>query len=258
MDIGAPKTSERAEPQQARAARVAGGRAPGRHVSSSAMGDQTLPSLLAGLCCLVMWAPIAALPAWGAGRRMRAVEEADGIRAEPAHEGALLWYAVSSIAWPFAFGLAVVGLARRPWVRVGRGSTLILLAHFTFVMLAVLGLRIATSERREDPVHIAVMVCAIVVACGLLFATFAWRWSGARAARLAAAPPAGGGLGGARFALYAGTLLVALIGLLAPFVLTKPEDAHAAKVAFRIALVHLMAIVLGVCIALPVLVWRFA
>lgn len=222
------------------------------------MRDEILPAVLAGLCCLAMWSPVAALLAFAAHRRMRAVEAADGGRAEPAHEGPLLWYAVSAVAWPFAFGLAVVGIARRPWARVGRGSTLILLAHLTVAVLAAVASMIASAGRRDDPLPFVIMACAMLVTGALLAAIFAWRWSGARARRLASAPPAGGGLGAARFALYAGAAFVGMLGLLAPFVLTKPEDAHAAKIAFRISVTHLALIVLGVCTALPILVWRLS
>lgn len=222
---------------------------------AAAVHDDTLPKLFAGLCCLVMWSPIAALLGWGAHYRMRSVEAADGARAEPAHEGPLLWYAVSAIAWPFAFGLAVVGLARRRWVRVGRGSAFVLLAHFTAVVLAAIASMLASGRPGgDDPLPIVIMACVVLMTGALMSAVFAWRWSGARARRIASGPKTDGGLGGARFALYAGAMFVGMIGLISPFVLTKSEDAHAAKIAFRISSGVMLAIVIGVCVGLTLLV----
>lgn len=94
-----------------------------------------LAAMLSALVCVGCWGLLAVGLGFVAHARMRAVERTIGRPALPANETSLLWYAVSAIAWPFAFAFAIVGLAKRDWTRAGRNATFILLGHFTFFVL---------------------------------------------------------------------------------------------------------------------------
>jgi hypothetical protein len=218
------------------------------------MDDGLVPKLFASLCCLSMWAPIAALGAYGAHRRMVAVEAKDGGPASPAHELPLLLYAVASTAWPFAFVLACIGLGYRKWVRVGRTSTFILLAHFTVAVLGSLGIVLTESQRGPEPLAIVGYACAMLLFGALLFTAMAWRWAGARAERIARGEPSGAELGLVRFGVYALGALVPIAGVVTPLLLSEPQHAHVAKITARVSLVALLLTALAVCAGLLVLI----
>lgn len=210
--------------------------------------EELIPKIIAGLCCLGMWLPMAALGGFGAHRRMVSVESKDGTPAAPPHETPLLLYAVAATAWPFAFILACIGLAWRKWARVGRGATFILLAHFTVAVLGSVGLVMTESRRGPEVSAIVAYACAMVVFGALLAMVLTWRWTGARATRLAAGAPTGESFGlPLRFGVYAIAMAVPIAGLLMPFLMTEPQHAHVAKVGARLSLLGLMLIVLAVC-----------
>lgn len=216
--------------------------------------NELLSGVVPSLCCLLLWAPMAGLAGFGAHRRMVSVERADGARAAPADEAPLALYAVASIAWPFAFLLACVGLAYRKWARIGRGSTFILLAHFTVIVVGALGLVLAQGRGRDEVGPIFIVACSVVAFGVLLSAALAWRWAGVRARRIGAGAPTGPPLGLERFGLYLVAGLVPAAGLIVPFAMAEPQHAALGKVSARLAVVGLATIALAVCVAVVALV----
>jgi hypothetical protein len=104
--------------------------------------------------------------------------------------------------------------------------------------------------REQDPRHevmrIAILACAMLGTSAITAAAMVWRWSDLRAVRIAAGAPQTMGAG-EKLALYAGALVLWPVGLVASFVLNKPHNVHAAKVALRISVASLVAITLAVC-----------
>jgi len=218
------------------------------------MSEDLFAAAIAALICVGCWGLMAVPLGFAAHARMRAVERADGRRAVPANETPLLWYAVSAIAWPFALGFAIVGLAKRDWARAGRDATIILLGHFTVYVVGSVLISVSTAEGGAGLLPIVVLACVIVAVGSFAASAFAWRWSGLRAERIARAPSEEAPMGPVRYAIYAGSFLLWPGGLIATAVMNAPHDVHVGKVAFRCSLATLLSTALLVCVGLPFLV----
>jgi hypothetical protein len=198
-------------------------------------------------------------------------------RAVPDNEAVLLWYCLASMVWLSAAIVAVVGLAKRRWARLGRNATWIFLAHMLVAVVASIACVVINQGRRsdmpplEEALPLVVAACVIASANFLAAAAFAWAWAGRRRDRIERDgarrpdqdhayrgpgwPPQSSGEyppGLWRFALYAGSLLFWPAGVVAVIVLSKPKSAGIGASAFRCSLIHMMAIVMAVCGAIPV------
>lgn len=219
--------------------------------------SDVLARLCASVFCLGVWGALAAGSGWLAHRRVRSVEGATGRPARPDGEGPLLWYAGAAVAWPFAAGLALVGLISRERARVGRNCFYLLLGHFT---LATVG-AIAIAVVRPDDLGSTEIYGAVYFACGLVAsgvlaaAGFGWIWAGRRARRIASEPPSGAPPEGwVRVLLYLGSAVFWPAGLVSAAVFTKPESAAVGATAFRVSLLHLVTVAIAVCVGIPIVI----
>jgi hypothetical protein len=216
------------------------------------MSEDAAGAVVAGVICLGCWAVLAAPLAFAAHARMAKVEREDRKRALPANETPLILYGVAAIAWPMALGVAIVGLAKREWSRLGRNGAFILIGHFTVYVIGSVFISANTASTPEDSLLAIVGFAASIVAVGTLGASlFAWLWSGARAARIASAPATKEGMGALRFAIYAVSLFFWPAGIVCVAIMNEPHDAHVGKVAFRMSLLNLVLIALATCAAVP-------
>ena len=219
--------------------------------------DEILAALCASSICLGIWGAIAAVAGFLAHRRMVSVERTLGARALPPDEWPYLWYAGASVVWLAALVLALLGLANRPWARLGRNCTFLFLAHMTVATLAAMGSVVAdaSGEGGGAPslAPLVVMACVIVVASALAAAVFVWRFAGARVARIEALPAEGAAPGLERWAVYAASALVWFVGIGAAAFYGKPENVRVGANALRISVVALTTIALATCVALAAL-----
>ncbi len=221
------------------------------------MRDEIAGALCAGVCCLGSWGAIALGAGWLAHRRARNVERALGREALPPDELPLLFYAGASVVWVSALVLAVVGLVKRDWARLGRNCLYLFLGHMTLVTLAAMTQATLDSVngRTGDPMGVVLLACVIVAGSAIASLVFFWRWAGARADRIAAtADPSAEPPGAERFAVYAGSLLFWPVGLIAAVVYRAPESVRVGMNALRLTALHVVMIALAVCAALPVIV----
>jgi hypothetical protein len=219
------------------------------------MDSELAGAACAGLICVGMWALMAAGTGALAHTRMRRVEAALGRRALPTDERALLFYAGSSVVWLSALVLAAVGLFRRDWARLGRNCFFLFLGHMSLAVLAAIAsmLSDAVGGAGPQPLPIVVTACVIVAASASAAVSFMFRWAALRATRIEASGPAEGDPPGAeRWAIYVGSALFWPVGLVAALIYGKPENVRVGATALRIMLLHVLAIALAVCVALPI------
>jgi hypothetical protein len=215
--------------------------------------DEVIPALCAGLCCFAMYGLGAGGAGWLVHLRMRRVEAELGRPALPDPEVALLLYAGASVVWLSAAVIAAVGLFKREWTRAGRNSFFVLLAHFAILTAAAVGVTVGAPLGAPAPVLLVGMACAIVLGSAVMASGFLWRWGSARIARLEARPPTGDPPGIERWAIYAGALVIGMVGLFAPLLYKEPQNVRVGVTAMRIGVAHLMGIVVLVCVGLPIL-----
>jgi hypothetical protein len=229
------------------------------------MDPPPFAALVAATIVLGGWAAIAAVLAVLAQLRMRAVEKTHEGPALPADDQALLWYAVASLVWLSGAVVAVVGLARRDWVRLGRNATLLFLVHITLAVLGAsacafvnAGGHHAGVPSLEELFPLVVTACGVASVNVLAACGFAWVWAGRRRDRLRReAPLAVPGPGAWRFGLYLASLMFWPVGIVCIAVLASPAEARVGSHAFRLSLANLALTALAVCVAIPVLL-RFA
>lgn len=215
--------------------------------------DEVTPALCAGACCFAMYGLGAGGAGWLVHRRTRTVERDLGRPALPDPEVALLLYAGASVVWLSAAAIAAVGLFKREWTRAGRNAFFVLLAHFAILTAAAVGVTVGEPLGAPPAALMVGMACAIVLGSAVMASAFLWRFGTARIARIEREPPTGDPPGAERFAIYAGSLLVGMIGLFVPLLYKEPQNVRVGITALRLALVHLMGIVVAVCVALPIL-----
>lgn len=188
---------------------------------------------------------------WLAHWRTRKVEAELGRPALPEGETALLFYAGASVVWLAAAVLALVGMAKREWTRAGRNCFFLLLGHFGLAtLIAPLG-PLGDAMHSRSPLPFVIGICAILVISGFVASGFLWRWGSLRIARIEAEPPTGDPPGLERWALYVGSVLVGMIGLVAALVYREPQNVRVGVTALRISTVYLLLIVTLVCVGLP-------
>jgi len=234
----------------------------GKHgvpLAYTSLVEDSLALAIASLICLGIWG-VMALAVGAAGHvRMKRVEAALGRRAEPSPERIQLFYAGASVVWLSAVVLALVGLVRRDWARMGRNCLFIFLAHITLIVALVpFVMPRATATSVASPVPMLILVCAIVAISALVSAFFASRWAFLRARRIEAEPATDAQpIGGLRYLLYLGSLALWPAGLVAVLVFSKPENARVGAKSFLFSLVNMVGIALLVCIGLPLLAQHF-
>ena len=229
------------------------------------MNVELIGAIIAIFIVIGGWVAIASLVFFLSHLRMVRVESTLAGPALPAHELPLLWLAVSSIAWPFAAGVGLVGLFKREWVRLGRNATLILLVHFTVAVLeasvaavANVGRGQGSSSAAEEMFPIVVMACLMVGVGALLATILFWIWSGRRMRRIQSQPRRGPTPGSWRFVVYLSSLLFWPVGIVCLPACSSSENVHVGTSAFRCSLLNIAGIALSVCLALPILIHQFA
>jgi len=202
-----------------------------------------------------MWG-VMALAVGGLGHlRMKRVEADLGHRAQPSPERMQLVYAGASVVWLSALVLAVVGLARRDWARMGRSCLFIFLGHITLLVVLVPMFMPSPSVRQAaSPLPMLILVCSVVAVSALISAVFAARWASIRARRLESEPATETqDVGGLRYVLYAVSLVFWPAGFGSALVFNKPENARVGFICFLLSLLNIVGIALSVCVALPLL-----
>lgn len=214
---------------------------------------------------------------WAAHHRMARVEATARVRAVPKDETALLWYCLASLVWLSAAVVAVVGVSKREWARLGRNATWMFLAHMLVAVIAAFVCAVLSEGARSEPPSLSELVplltaaCAIAGANCLVACALAWVWAGRRRDRIERDAGTHGGNpahayrtpwadgsgeerrpGVWRFALYAGSLVFWPVGLVAVMVLSKPVNASVGAWAFRFSLVQIAMIAVAVCGGIPV------
>lgn len=143
---------------------------------------------IAALIVVVGWGLAVGLIALLVHRRMAGVERRIDRKANPSDDKPLLWLAVAAIAWPFSAGVALVGMAKPEWSRLGRNATLVFLVQVTVMVLAAIvtgGINAARSDGFPLP-FAQEMQPIVAIACGIfavrLIASTVlfWMWSGHR------------------------------------------------------------------------------
>ncbi|MCB9596621.1 MAG: hypothetical protein H6719_28110 [Sandaracinaceae bacterium] len=208
--------------------------------------------LCAGACCLTMYGGMAAGAGWLASWRTKKVEAELGRPALPQNETAMLLYAGASALWLSAAVLALVGMARREWTRAGRNCFFILLGHFGLVTAMASLMPLSSSGGPPGPLPFVIGTCAVILFSFVGASAFLWRWGSLRVARIEKEPPTGDPPGAERWAVYVGSILVGMLGLIAAIIYKEPQNVRVGVTALRISLMYLMVVVVAVCVGLPV------
>jgi hypothetical protein len=221
------------------------------------MHDELGPALCASAICMLIWGGMAAGAGALAHWRMVRVERDLGTQALPAHEWPQLWYAIAAIAWPFAAVLAAVGLFRRAWARAGRNTFWILLAHFSVTTIGATVSMIFDAQHSGPGIGVVFMACGMVLFGATLAMIMTWRFTSARADRIASEPHEAEAKEPStleRLAIYIGTVMAWPIGIAAAVVYSKPHNVRVGMGALRVTALVFTAISWAVCIGISVLV----
>jgi hypothetical protein len=216
------------------------------------MDQDVFAAVCAGAICLGIWGALAGIAGAVAQWRTSRVERELGRPALPADEWPLLWYAGACVLWLSALVLALIGLSKREWTRAGRNSLFIFLAHITGVVFAALFSAALGDDGAALPVPLIAVSCAIAGIGISAAAALGWVYAGARADRIEKDPPTGKPPGAERFAIYAASLVLWPVGLVAAAAYSKPENVRVGATALRLSLLQVAAIAAAVCISLPI------